>query len=246
MVPALTVELVGGLGNQLFQLAALLHIARKTRRTPYLTTLANPSPHSSVSYFDTIFYRFRSMLMATTEPVRISETSWQNTIRFHSNVQLTGYFQDWRYVTQEFIDLLLLPPGAVERNPGVHEGIFLHIRGGDYVGNTYHDVGLDDYYARAIAMFPGAHFFLVTNDLNYAMNKPYLKDLKYTVVLEPELETLYLMSQCAGGICANSSFSWWGAFLNPHRKIVMPDRWFPHNAVPTEGYYFPGVIKCPV
>ena len=243
---ALTVNVVGGLGNQMFQLAALLSIARKTGRTPYLTTLANPSPHSSVSYFDTIFYRFRSMLMSTAEPVPISETNWTHTIRFHTNVQLTGYFQDWRYVEQEFINLLLLPPGGVERHPGVHDGIFLHIRGGDYVGNSYHDVGLDTYYARAVAMFPGAHFFLVTNDVDYAMSKPFLKDLHYTLVKEPELETLYLMSQCAGGICANSSFSWWGAFLNPHRKIVMPDRWYPHNEVATEGYYFPGVIKCPV
>ena len=162
------------------------------------------------------------------------------------DVQLTGYFQDYRYIDPEFVNKLLFPPGAIERYPGVHQGIFLHIRGGDYVGNAYHDVGLDAYYTRAIAMFPDAQFFLVTNDLKYAMTKPFLKNIRYTVVKEPELETLYLMSQCVGGICANSSFSWWGAVLNPHRKIVMPDQWFSDLRVATEGYYFPGVIKCPV
>ena len=86
----------------------------------------------------------------------------------------------------------------------------------------------------------------MTNDLKYALTKSFIQDIQYTVIDEPELETLYLMSQCAGGICANSSFSWWGAFLNPHRKIVMPDKWYPHSTLNTEGYYFPGVIKCPV
>jgi len=53
-----------------------------------------------------------------------------------------------------------------------------------------------------------------------------------------------MMSKCSkGGICANSSFSWWGAFLNPNRTIIMPSRWFNSSDMWIEGYYFPGVIK---
>jgi hypothetical protein len=162
------------------------------------------------------------------------------------NIELTGYFQDWRYIDREFISRLTFATDVLTRYSNVNEGIFLHIRGGDYVGNVYHDVGLDAYYERAINMFPNSHFFIVTNDVNYAMNKPFISNINYTLVIEPEIDTLYLMSQCAGGICANSSFSWWGAFLNPHRKIVMPDKWYPNPMMNTEGYYFPGVIKCPV
>jgi hypothetical protein len=248
---SLTVHLMGGLGNQLFQLAALFHIARQTRRRTYIQTISNPSPHSSASYFDSIFQRFRHLhssikpLSRVEEPT-VSYTDWKPLLNTKFDPEIRGYFQDWRYIDQDFVRSLSFSFDVLSSYQDVHSGIFLHIRGGDYVGNAYHDVGLDDYYARAIAMFPGAHFFLVTNDLNYAMTKPYLKDLKYTLVLESEVDTLCLMSQCAGGICANSSFSWWGAFLNPNRKIVMPDRWFPHNLVSTEGYYFPGVIKCPV
>jgi hypothetical protein len=170
----------------------------------------------------------------------------QRLLFISPNIELTGYFQDWRYIDREFIPRLSFPTDVLTRYTKVNEGIFLHIRGGDYIGNTYHDVGLDTYYERAIAMFPDSHFFVVTNDLNYAMNRPFITKIKYTIVMEPELDTLYLMTQCGGGICANSSFSWWGAFLNPHRKIVMPDRWYPDPSINTDGYYFPGVIRCPV
>lgn len=248
---SLTVEIVGGLGNQLFQLAALKHIAKKNHRIPYIRSLANPSPHATTSYFDTIFQSFRT-LYSTSRPrdhaiePNMLYRDWSHPLFGSTNLELRGYFQNWRYVDPDFASKLTFPTEVLSNYPGVREAIFLHIRGGDYVGNTFHDVGLDGYYTRAIAMFPDAHFFLVTNDLNYAMSKPFLRDISYTIISEPEIETLFLMSQCAGGICANSSFSWWGAFLNPNRKIVMPDQWFVDKRIPTDGFYFPGVIKCPV
>jgi len=47
------------------------------------------------------------------------------------------------------------------------------------------------------------------------------------------------MSKCKGGICANSSFSWWGARLNPNRSIILPSKWFNDSRLYTDGYYFP-------
>ena len=251
LVP-LTVNLMGGLGNQLFQLAALLHVANKTQRRSYIQTLTNPSPHSSISYFTTLFKAFGSLLADDTKPSmqihepRLSYADWTQLLPVKVNVEMIGYFQDWRYVDSNFIPSLCFPPGMPEKYPDVRTSIFLHIRGGDYVGNAYHDIGLDGYYTRAIALFPGAHFFVMTNDVEYAKTRPFLKDISYTLITEPELESLYLLSLCAGGICANSSFSWWGAFLNPNRKIVMPDKWYADPTLATEGYYFPGVIKCQV
>ena len=252
-MPTLTVSLAGGLGNQLFQLAALLHIGRKTRRNTYVNSIKNPSPHSTTDYFDTIFKHFRHLHI--TFPIeftqRVTEPNfvyhdWTMRLRFIQSPELHGYFQNWRYVDPDFIQRLSLPNDVLTRYTGVEEGIFLHIRGGDYVDHPYHDLKLDGYYERAIALFPEAHFFVVTNDVDYTLKRPFLKDIQYTLVLQPELDTLYLMSQCAGGICANSSFSWWGAYLNPKRKIVMPDRWFSDANIHIEGYYFPGVIKCQV
>lgn len=247
----LTVALFGGLGNQLFQLAALLHVAKQTRRTPYIQTLTNPSPHSSAPYFDTILQTFRNLYSTVRPAVRITEptlayTNWAPLLRMTLNPEMSGYFQDWRYIDPDFVPRLRFSADVLSRYPTVASSVFLHIRGGDYVGNPGHDIGLDGYYQRALAYFPDAHFLVVTNDINYAMSRPCLAGLNYSLVKESEVDTLYLMSQCRGGICANSSFSWWGAYLNPHRKIVMPDRWYGDPQYATEGYYFPGVIKCPV
>lgn len=247
---SITVALAGGLGNQLFQLAALLHVARRTGRTPYIQTVANPSPHSAVSYFDTILSKFKSLHSGLSPSSKVAEpsmtyTDWRGLLRWSPNPELNGYFQDWRYVDPDFVSRLLFPPDVLTRYPA-EDSVFLHIRGGDYVGHFLHDIQLDGYYQRAIEHFPDAHFLVVTNDVAYAMSRPYLVGLKYTLVDEPEIDTLYLMSQCKGGICANSSFSWWGAYLNPHRKIVMPDQWFTTSLSVQPGYYFPGVIKCQV
>jgi len=51
------------------------------------------------------------------------------------------------------------------------------------------------------------------------------------------------MSKAKGCICANSSFSWWGAYLNPNRPIYFPDKWFNDSSMDTSGFYFKGSQK---
>jgi hypothetical protein len=59
--------------------------------------------------------------------------------------------------------------------------------------------------------------------------------------------SLALMASCTeGGICANSTFSWWGAYLNPKRTLILPNKWFNSTSFYSQGYYFPGVQICPV
>jgi hypothetical protein len=108
-----------------------------------------------------------------------------------------------------------------------------------------HYVDLDYYYSQAIQQFPGAHFAVFTNDIAYAKSKRWLQDVPHTFIEENEIDSLLLMSKCAGGICANSSFSWWGAYLTPNRKITLPEEWILTPAFRTEGLYFPDAIVCP-
>jgi len=255
MPPSLCPDLYAGLGNQLFQLAAANHIARRENRVLWFDTLENKSTHSSVSYLSTIFRDWKYLYRhAFCEPIWVGENNmsyqknWEN-LAWKDHVKLTGYFQDWQYIDPDFVKRLHFDTACLARYPGIESTVFLHVRGGDYVGNALHHVDLSQYYPRAIALFPqNTKFTIFTNDVEYAQSQPWLKNISYSMVEnESELDSLFLMSQCAGGICANSTFSWWGAYLNPTRTLTLPSVWFAQEeGYVTTGLYFPGSTTVPV
>lgn len=245
----LAVQLNGGLGNQLFQLAAAETITKETNRKMCLLDTVSPTTvHSSANYFDSVLSEWKSVPVLPTPYGGVTEYSyqkqdWASLLPSDDSVCLYGYFQNWQYVPSNFTSRLRLPYVPEQR------GAFLHIRGGDFVNNSLHDVGLQRrYYQSAINYFPrGTQFFIYTNDVAYAKKCEFLSTIRHTFVEADELTSLAGMSRCTqGGICANSSFSWWGAFLNPNRTIVMPSRFFNDPGIHIEGYYFPGVIRCAV
>jgi hypothetical protein len=241
------VQLAGGLGNQLFQLAASETISSETNHTLCILT-ALPHVHSRANYFDSILSNWKHLPMLPEPHRYVHEPSfrkhdWNQLLPSSGSSCIHGYFQNWRYIPANFISRLTLP-SVPER-----EGAFLHIRGGDFVGHSLHDVGLQSaYYDNAIQCFPeDTHFYVYTNDLPYAKTCTFLSTIQHTFVEADEVTSLAGMAQCTqGGICANSSFSWWGAFLNPNRTIVMPTRFFNDSGIHINGYYFPGVIRCAV
>jgi hypothetical protein len=243
----LAVELRGGLGNQLFQLAAAETIAAETGRTFCIVNSTSPvTVHTDRNYFASVLADWATRPRLRNPYTHVNEPSF---LKYNwcglpdGNVCLTGYFQNWRYIPADFGRRLRLP----ECSP--LPGAFLHIRGGDYVNSWLHDVGLQrGYYRRAIDRFPkDTHFYVFTNDIPYAKSLDVLTDVPHTYITSDEVTSLAQMASCtAGGICANSSFSWWGAYLNPNRTIVMPNTWFNSNEFYTEGYYFSGVQLCEV
>lgn len=242
-------QLAGGLGNQLFQLAAAETIASETHRTLCLLDTVSPTTvHSSANYFDSILSDWKSLPRLPIPYANVSESSyqkhdWTQLIPSDESVCIHGYFQNWKYIPSTFTSKLKLPAVPQQR------GAFLHIRGGDFVNNDFHDVNIRQrYYQRAINYFPrGTHFFIYTNDVAYAKTCEFLSTIRHSFVQADELTSLAGMASCTqGGICANSTFSWWGAFLNPNRTIVMPSRFFSSSHIYIEGYYFPGVIRCAV
>ena len=131
----------------------------------------------------------------------------------------------------------------------------VHIRRGDYVANPianqFHGVCSLEYYLAAIAKLKeeiGApRFFVFSDDIGWARQNLRLPDPTTFVDHNGEAhdyEDLRLMSLCKHHIIANSSFSWWGAWLsnNPDKIVIAPERWFrdpsmdPRDLVP-EGWH---------
>ena len=237
----ITISLCGGLGNQLFQLAALQSISRQTNRTAYLETFDSPvTCHSEQKYFDSILSQWKGRPQIRNPCQEVDEISyefrrWNFTF---PTIKLRGYFQNYQYICEDFVSSLVVP------DVPVLQGAFLHIRGGDYVNHPLHDVHLEDYYKKATLLFPkDTHFYIFTNDIVYAKTLSFLNTIHHTIVEESnEVKTLALLKNCTlGGICANSTFSWWGAYLNRnHRTLVLPSKWFNTPSIHIKGYFFPG------
>jgi hypothetical protein len=245
---------MGGLGNWLFQASAAVKFAQDVGIEYSLVKESVwASPHSKVDYFSTIFSKFNQRdtmrlngAIQVNEPPNFRHLDYRSII--HSlaardiDVRLVGYFQHYDFIPRTFRDMLSLPP-AVDDSSKVRDTCFIHIRGGDYVNHWLHDVKLGEYYRKAIQFMKErgvTKFSVFTNDRTYALQQDFLNDVDHEFVNANEVESLVLMSECKAGICANSSFSWWGAYLNPDRPICMPSKWF--NAdFDISGYYFPGV-----
>jgi hypothetical protein len=164
------------------------------------------------------------------------------------NVYLSGYWQNQRYFRS--IQNLLRQELTLKRPPSVPsqallqqirsiEAVSLHVRRGDYVSNpkTYQNHGLSSlaYYAQAVNMIAhhtqSPHFFIFSDDIDWVRQNMML-DFPTTYVThngtERDYEDFCLMSQCKHHIIANSSFSWWAAWLHDdgQKVIIAPERWF--------------------
>ena len=107
------------------------------------------------------------------------------------------------------------------------EYAFIHVRRGDYVNNNgYVDLSLNNYYEMAMSQFDFCQKFLViSDDIEYCKTLSYFKDCEFSDWGNNGIEDLATMSLCNGGINANSSYSWWGAYLQKDRTnpIIYPN-----------------------
>lgn len=113
--------------------------------------------------------------------------------------------------------------------------VSVHIRRGDYlqVDEIYGGICTEEYYEKAMKKMreeiPDCHFFIFTNDIPWV--KEHIQGEDITVVEGNTEDTgyidMYLMTRCKHYILANSSFSWWGCYLNSSKdkKVIAPEIW---------------------
>lgn len=166
------------------------------------------------------------------------------------NIHMTGYWQSefyFRDSSTTIRSLFSLEPPTDSKNRELFEKlnsgnhyISLHIRRGDYITNPVAAARLGnicskEYYQSAINrlldQIPNAHFIIFSDEPDWVV-KNFPLPLHFTVVdwnsQENSYRDLQLMSQCSHHILANSSFSWWGAWLgrNKNKTVIAPARWW--------------------
>lgn len=248
-----TSYLRGGLGNQLFMQAAAYGYAREHGIQCALAH-ANQTVHSKEDYTQTVFGAFHHTYQAVSglfsEPaaaavgtcLRIPPPPLPFKEQEPWHLALCGYFQDERYLgafVDDYIGLLRLPNVQSDHD----NTCFIHVRRNDYLlpKNAVHNVDLGEYYPQAIAHVtqrrPQAKFLVFSDDIAWCKAHDLFRGMEFCEEAH-EVTALVMMSRCmVGGITANSSFSWWGAFLNrnPEKIVVYPSVWFGNGekAVPS-------------
>lgn len=178
---------------------------------------------------------------------RVSWTSLQYDHHFpfySKNVLLEGVRSGWRYLegcSKELLETIsLLKPLSAKNREWVTRiqntnSVSVHVRRGDYLLSGVHAQLGEDYFKSALQKMASQvekpEFFFFSDDIIWCRST--FRDVGYQLHFvennntnEPEFD-LYLMSQCRNNIISNSTFSWWGAYLNRNRgKIVYRPRTF--------------------
>ncbi len=211
---------------------------------------------------------FSYFLKNVLEQIEHTQKTNQHLI-YRNHLFLDGYFQNEKYFVDYKHELLrfIFDKTIFDRIrrqfPDTEHSYFIHIRRGDYVGHPLYNIRFDDYLFKTIdqichrrrrQMAEGdskPHFYVVTNDVPYCRQHPRLSSadvvdqcnvtiLDDQALLASPLDTIYFMAACKlGGICANSSFSWWGSYLNPNEKkdVYFPYEWMTNIEGPIDVYY---------
>jgi len=161
------------------------------------------------------------------------------------NVFLDGYWQSETYFKNirkilladfEFSSHMYYSYSEKIRN---NNSVSLHIRRGDYISNEatnkFHGTCDLNYYTKAVnyinSLVKNPYYYIFSDDLDWCkknINKIFNGQLVSFIKNSEDSVDLQLMMQCKNSIIANSSFSWWGAWLNSNPKniTIAPQKWF--------------------
>jgi hypothetical protein len=168
-------------------------------------------------------------------------------IPFKLNAYYDGYWQCYHYVDDVrniLLDELLIPQKFYQKHMGLiqkmqdSESVAIHIRRGDYINIKANSMLFEvcdvNYYNLAIKeVIKGCDnplFFIFTQDKLWAREN-FKGENVFFVGDNSAIDDMLLMSHCKHNIIANSTFSWWGAWLNknPNKIIIAPKKWYKGN-----------------
>lgn len=172
---------------------------------------------------------------------------WQ---KIKSPKYIEGYFQSEKYFSEinqvirtDFCKKLNENLNLIKEEMEKSNSVMIHIRRGDYLSNhksnEIHGLCSVDYYYRSIIELEKINknmkYFIFSDDMDWV--KKNLKidgNIKYIENIENPTDNVILMSNCKYHVIANSSFSWWGAWLSKANNIIAPNSWFKTKNISSE------------
>jgi len=252
----ITAKLMGGVGNQMFQIAAAKGLTMKLKelypeeyknvRCVFDFNKCDTQLQGNVSntYKDDFFrlipnetinklkYNFKENGFSYSEIPPVKE--WVKGLELFGYFQSPKYFHDYRddilntfYFSEERIEKIYdflnsVGGGEDDRVTAVH------VRRGDYLNNPgYHPTCGIEYYQKAMEIIGDSKFVFISDDIEWCKENFKGENIYYSPFTS-ELDDLTLISNCDNQIIANSSFSWWGAYLCKLEDniVIGPRTWF--------------------
>jgi hypothetical protein len=154
---------------------------------------------------------------------------WDPT-QIHLPCILKGYFQFYPALQAILPDVRTQLIQALQIQNQNPNHAFLHVRRGDYVQSPQHhptqDVG---YYLKALEIIGAKNVYVFSDDIGWCNQNLSFGGYEWNYLdIDSPYVSMYLMTKCENNIICNSSFSWWGAWLNRNgnKKVISPIKWF--------------------
>ena len=246
------INLHGGLGNQLFQIAFGYSLLKKYNVNVHYYRNDKSNTHSNKDYFTDYFIKCpisrikeipNGSLLYKENPEDCYSKKDIDLPNLNNNYLFYGYFQNEKYFKEyydEIIDFLKNDKISNRLNndyPNLENSFFIHFRRGDFTNNNFHEVNNDLYFTKSIEYiythlekYETTNFYILSDNIEYCKNYSLFKKLPNLNFIESldEIETIYFMNECKkGGICSNSTFSWWGSYMNTNKDklVIQPKKW---------------------
>lgn len=248
------VRLSGRIGNYLFQIAAGATLAKRSG-TAFKALIAsddvaiaadtNESMKSYISQFQATI--FRNVDFVDSVPSNVPVFSWyslkyQPFPAVYGDLLIEGYFQSHLYIDYSLVKALFAMPDVIEQslNSKYSEWInrpfvCINVRRGDFLKLPHRfTICSKSYFKKAMNLIGRDSLFVcVSDDIPWCKRHIKGANIYYADKNKTILEDLYVQTFAQHNIMSNSSFSWWGAFLNFHegKTVYYPKPWFgPHNS----------------
>lgn len=239
----------GGLGNQIFEYGFYSYIKQSMPNVKYVFDDGNSHNGFELDKWFNVDIRkanfFVCILFSLLRLLR--DKGIRNFIKTEdqypeeNGLFLSGYWQDKKYFKKGFIEFKELP--LSDKNAEIislmtrTNSVAIHLRRGDYLRPPYDKIygGICtlEYYKKAINIveqnFENPSYFIFSDDINWVKENLNIKNANYIDwnTGKDSIYDMYLMSKTKANIIANSTFSFWGAFLNTNNTLtVCPKQWF--------------------